>query len=495
LNRPFDQPDDRRTQDSAETGLSRQDDARLSSGETTGHGDESPDDVMDTSLVPSDVVSDLARFEAGGAELPVFDPRPAVEAELARGPDGQVGVAWHCSSCRGEIASTLPEIASGLATCRKCDSPIVPGRTCPDLPALVALVLYEANFLTKTDPTVSLAWTEQVLAVDPDSGDAHNIAGIILDERGDHATALAHFRRAVEIDPLRARFHHGLGYALLTHGSVDEACREFERALEIFPDYMAALIKLCAAYADNKEWVASALSAYKLCKLDPGGPFAEVCLRCHQEIINRLRRLPPTIPQPSSMERMMGRQHHTSVDNVGERLRGNHFGHIASIWDAFDMIDQGRASEAATQFEVLRALLPENSAGHCLVSENAATAYGLTDSHRLAHERSMQARRYLPCVTALVSYPGQRSVAGLTLDAKRFYRGLIKHMFGVECALVTEIRETLRSGAIRVSVELRSAEQSYRVRRTGNVVRITPTSGEEVVYHILEESYVAYHGL
>jgi tetratricopeptide (TPR) repeat protein len=98
----------------------------------------------------------------------------------------------------------------------------------------------------------ALAQYEHILAVNPDSQEAHAIAhttiGLILHKQGHTEKAFEHLQQALEINPHYARGHYNLGLVLLHGGELNEAVACLQKAIDLEPDYATAHCDLAAAY-------------------------------------------------------------------------------------------------------------------------------------------------------------------------------------------------------------------------------------------------------
>jgi predicted TPR repeat methyltransferase len=83
----------------------------------------------------------------------------------------------------------------------------------------------------------------QLLAIQPDNGDALHLLGVLRYQQRDPAAAVPLIEAALKIIPANIHAHTGLGLALLRLGRVEEALASFDRALEIKPDNAEALSK------------------------------------------------------------------------------------------------------------------------------------------------------------------------------------------------------------------------------------------------------------
>ncbi|MBI9086552.1 MAG: tetratricopeptide repeat protein [Desulfobacterales bacterium] len=84
----------------------------------------------------------------------------------------------------------------------------------------------------------------QILAVEPDHGDALHLLGLVHLHRGDCVKAADWIRQAVAAYPDTPFYHNNLGLALLGQGGNEAAAAAFQQALDLAPDYVEARINL-----------------------------------------------------------------------------------------------------------------------------------------------------------------------------------------------------------------------------------------------------------
>ena len=75
----------------------------------------------------------------------------------------------------------------------------------------------------------------EVLRVDENHAEAHNLLGFILGQQGDLASALVHLERAVALHPEASEAHYNLGVALWYSGSKDKAIGELRESVGLDP--------------------------------------------------------------------------------------------------------------------------------------------------------------------------------------------------------------------------------------------------------------------
>lgn len=99
----------------------------------------------------------------------------------------------------------------------------------------------------------------------------HNL-GVIAQERGKHAEAVARFREALALQPDFGPSHLLLGSSLLALKRNAEALGELRRSVALMPKEPLARLQLAKAYEASENWVAAAQQLQKLVELDPQEP-------------------------------------------------------------------------------------------------------------------------------------------------------------------------------------------------------------------------------
>ncbi len=91
----------------------------------------------------------------------------------------------------------------------------------------------------------------QILAVEPNHGDAIHLLGLIAHQVGKHEVAVEYIRRAIGLKENVPAFHSNLGNVLKEQGKLDEAIACYRRALELKPDFADAHHNLGVAFKDQ----------------------------------------------------------------------------------------------------------------------------------------------------------------------------------------------------------------------------------------------------
>jgi Flp pilus assembly protein TadD len=125
----------------------------------------------------------------------------------------------------------MPEIPAGAQRA-------LLGRAAADRPSDFGLVMDLAECYStgrEADGADAARWYQAAAALRPGSVAARYNLGIILDQRGDHAGAVACFREVIRFDPTEAKAHTNLGAALKGLGDAAGAEKEFREAIRLDP--------------------------------------------------------------------------------------------------------------------------------------------------------------------------------------------------------------------------------------------------------------------
>src|SRR5437764_3924737 len=80
----------------------------------------------------------------------------------------------------------------------------------------------------------------RVLASNPNNADAHNLLGVVMDQRGKSETAEREYRTSLRLNPNGLSAMANLGVLLARTGRADEAIKTFESVLQSMPDHPQA---------------------------------------------------------------------------------------------------------------------------------------------------------------------------------------------------------------------------------------------------------------
>ena len=99
----------------------------------------------------------------------------------------------------------------------------------------------------------------------------HNL-GVIAQQRGKHAEAVARFREALALQPDFGPSRLLLGSSLLALKKNVEALGELRRAVTLMPKEPQALLQLAKAYIASDNWIAAVQQLQKLVEMAPQEP-------------------------------------------------------------------------------------------------------------------------------------------------------------------------------------------------------------------------------
>jgi tetratricopeptide (TPR) repeat protein len=105
------------------------------------------------------------------------------------------------------------------------------------------MTLAEGCLLSKQYQCVLDVYHE-ILTLNPESAEAHVLAGEAYDELKNDERAIAEFKAAIDVDPKTPNAHFGMGYLLWRRLQFDDAEREFRSELANNPEHPLALAYL-----------------------------------------------------------------------------------------------------------------------------------------------------------------------------------------------------------------------------------------------------------
>jgi tetratricopeptide (TPR) repeat protein len=109
----------------------------------------------------------------------------------------------------------------------------------------------------------------QILELNPDSAEAHMLAGEAYDEMKNEAGATEEFRAAVQANSKLPYAHFGLGYLLWGENKLQEAAQEFKAELANVPDEADAMVFLADCDMQMHQQAAAAPLLEKAIALNP----------------------------------------------------------------------------------------------------------------------------------------------------------------------------------------------------------------------------------
>jgi tetratricopeptide (TPR) repeat protein len=118
----------------------------------------------------------------------------------------------------------------------------------------------------------------RIVALDPESAEAHLLAGEALDEMKEPIAAIRELRAAVQADPKEPNVHFGLGYLLWTQAHSEEASHEFQAELDNDPEHYQAMLYLADSQIQMNRMEAARLLLEKVVKINPINPMGHLDL-------------------------------------------------------------------------------------------------------------------------------------------------------------------------------------------------------------------------
>ena len=173
----------------------------------------------------------LAYFKAGEYKDTILQLRPLLKTQPPSSDEAQ-----QLTVLLGMSHFGLGEYAAAAPYLKKAAD-----RDTQNLPLL--LTLAHSCLLSKQYQCV-LDEFHRIIALNPDSAEAHMLAGEALDEMKDTINATREFRAAVQANPKEPNVHFGLGYMLWMQGQNQEAAQEFQAELNNFPEHALAMLYL-----------------------------------------------------------------------------------------------------------------------------------------------------------------------------------------------------------------------------------------------------------
>lgn len=177
----------------------------------------------------------LAYFKDGNYKDTILQLRPLLKGQPPSSDEAQQSTVLIGMSHFG-----LGEYAAAAPYLKKAAD-----RDARNLPLL--LTLAHSCLLSKQYQCV-LDEFHRIIALNPDSAEAHMLAGEALDEMKEPIGATREFRAAVLANPKEPNVHFGLGYLLWMQGQTQEAAQEFQAELDNFPEHVPAMLYMADSY-------------------------------------------------------------------------------------------------------------------------------------------------------------------------------------------------------------------------------------------------------
>lgn len=118
----------------------------------------------------------------------------------------------------------------------------------------------------------------RIVALNPESAEAHMLAGEALDEMKEPVDAIRELRAAVLANPKEPNVHFGLGYLLWMQGHSQEAAHEFQAELNNIPEHALAMLYLADAEIQMNQMEDARPLLEKVVKVDPASSMGHLDL-------------------------------------------------------------------------------------------------------------------------------------------------------------------------------------------------------------------------
>ena len=118
----------------------------------------------------------------------------------------------------------------------------------------------------------------RIISLNPQSAEAHMLAGEALDEMKEPVDATRELRAAVEADPKEPSVHFGLGYLLWTQGQTEEAAREFQAELNNDSQHTLSMLYLADSQIQMNRLEDARPLLEKVVRIDPANPMGHLDL-------------------------------------------------------------------------------------------------------------------------------------------------------------------------------------------------------------------------
>lgn len=135
----------------------------------------------------------------------------------------------------------------------------------PDLHLFLAISLLKLRDVQAAELAVRRA-----LSLEPDHLEARTLLGWInLEVRRDYASAIEQYASVVALSPESPEAHNNLGVAFRKKGELEKALETFNRVLELRSDYSEALSNRGWVYVEQKKWREARGDFEQALKLNP----------------------------------------------------------------------------------------------------------------------------------------------------------------------------------------------------------------------------------
>jgi tetratricopeptide (TPR) repeat protein len=183
----------------------------------------------------------------------------------------------------------------------------------------------------------------RIVALTPDSADAHNNLGNVLIGQGDFDQAAAEFSRAVKLNPDHFEARNNLGAVLRRQGKLEEATAHLGQALALKPDYAEACYNLGNVLKDQGKFDQAGEHYGRAAALKPD------LFQAHNNLGNILQWQGKLDQARASFFRVL-------AINPGNADAHNNLGKVLE--------EEGKFDEAVARYEQAIALKPDHAEAH-----------------------------------------------------------------------------------------------------------------------------------
>ncbi len=243
-----------------------------------------------------------------------------------------------------------------------------------------------------------------LLRADARDPDAMHLLGLIAHQRGNHAAAVAQIVAAIALKADKPVYHYNLGNALAALGKPEAAIDSFRAALVLDPAHSAARSNLAHALTETGRYVEAAAECRRLLELQPTPAARNALARALIQCADAGASAEQYYDEAAAL---LQQEWQAADDPSATRLALAHCHQ-----------QRGRWTEAASHYEAILALQPDNPAVHNDLA-NCYNQLGLIDkailhyreTYRLAPDFSEALASVLACLNYDPDCPPEQAAA------------------------------------------------------------------------------------
>lgn len=154
----------------------------------------------------------------------------------------------------GGLTLFMPAFVVGQTPRRRAD----PAKKSASTPQTISQLREAASLLQLGKPDEAEPILRRLISAAPRNADAHNLLGIILDQRGQFKSAEREYREALRLNPTGMSPLANLGVLLARTGRSGEAIKAFELVRQRIPDHPQATLNLGLQYVARADYARAA---------------------------------------------------------------------------------------------------------------------------------------------------------------------------------------------------------------------------------------------